>query len=102
MLVAHVHIKVKADCVKAFTQATLENAEQSILEAGIERFELIQSVDDETSFVLVEAYRTGKAQLLHKETSHFQKWVEAVNEMMDSQRYALMYSTVNSADQPSN
>ena len=66
MLVVHVHVHVKPECVEAFKQATLANARESIKEPGIARFDCVQQQDDPTRFVLVEAYRTaagpGRAQ----------------------------------------
>ena len=42
MLIVHVHVRVKPECVEAFRQATIENARHSIQEAGIIRFDVIQ------------------------------------------------------------
>ena len=94
MLISHVHVKVKSNYVEAFKQATLENARNSVQEPGIARFDVIQSTEDQTSFVLVEAYRTTEAQIKHKETFHFKEWVQSVVEMMDAPRHALKYSNV--------
>ena len=43
MLVVHVHVKVKPECVEGFIQASLENAAQSVLEPGIALFDLVKS-----------------------------------------------------------
>ena len=94
MLISHVHVKVKSNYVEAFKQATLENARNSVQEPGIARFDVIQSTEDQTSFILVEAYRTTEAQINHKKTSHFKEWVQTVEEMMDAPRRALKYSNV--------
>ena len=94
MLIAHVHIKVKPDHVEAFKQATLENARNSIREKGIARFDVIQSDEDLTRFVLMEAYCSAEDQLTHKDTAHFRKWVETVEEMMAEPRRALKFSNV--------
>ena len=34
MLIVHVHVRVKPECVKAFRQATIENARHSIAGGG--------------------------------------------------------------------
>lgn len=94
MLIAHVHIKVKPNCVDAFKKATLENARNSVKETGIARFDVIQSDEDPTAFVLMEAYHSAQDQIRHKETPHFKTWVERVDSMMDAQRYAIKYSNV--------
>lgn len=51
MLVVHVHIKIKPECVEQFIAASLENASNSIKEPGITRFDLVQSQDDPHQFV---------------------------------------------------
>ena len=61
MLIVHVFVHVKEDQVEAFKAATLENASNSIQEAGIARFDVVQQQDDATRFVLVEVYRDADA-----------------------------------------
>src|SRR5687767_14196792 len=92
MLIVHVHVRVKPDCIEAFRLATIENAEQSIREPGIARFELAQQTDDPTRFVLVEAYRTAEAPAQHKETSHYQKWRDTVAPMMAEPRASVKFT----------
>jgi len=86
MLVVHVHVHVKPECVDAFRQATFENAGNSVREPGIARFDVVQHQDDPTRFVLVEAYRTAEAPAAHKETAHYAKWRDAVAPMMAEPR----------------
>ena len=71
MLIVHVFVHVKEDQVEAFKTATLENASNSIQEAGIARFDVVQQQDDATRFVLVEVYRDAEAPARHKETLHY-------------------------------
>ncbi len=92
MLVVHVHVQVKADQVEAFIAATLENACASVAEPGIARFDVIQQQDDPTRFVLVEVYRTQDDPGRHKETAHYQKWRDAVAEMMAVPRTSVKYA----------
>jgi quinol monooxygenase YgiN len=94
MLVVHVHVRVKPDCVEAFRQATLENARASIQEPGIVRFDVMQQQDDPTRFVLVEAYRTADAPAKHKATAHYAKWRDAVAGMMAEPRTSVKFSDV--------
>ncbi len=42
MLIVHVHVSVRLEFVEAFKEATLRNAQQSMKESGIARFEVIQ------------------------------------------------------------
>ena len=82
MLIVHVHVQVKPECVEAFKAASLDNARHSVQEPGIARFDVIQQADDPTSFVLVEVYRTEDAPAKHKETAHYATWRDAVAGMM--------------------
>jgi len=41
MLIVHVHVHVKPECVEAFKAATLGNARQSVREPGIARFDFM-------------------------------------------------------------
>jgi quinol monooxygenase YgiN len=45
MLIVHVHVHVKPECVGAFRQATIDNATQSVQEPGIVRFDVVQQAD---------------------------------------------------------
>ena len=94
MLVVHVHVRVKPECVESFKTATLENARQSVREPGIARFDVVQQADDPTRFVLVEAYRSVEATVTHKETRHYQVWRDAVAPMMAEPRSSVKFSTV--------
>lgn len=94
MLVVHVHVHVKPECVDAFREATIENARHSIQEPGIARFDVIQQADDPTRFVLVECYRTADAPAQHKETAHYLKWRDTVADMMAEPRTSVKYANV--------
>ncbi len=99
MLIVHVHVHVKADQVEAFRTASIENAQESVREPGVARFDVIQQQDDPTRFVLVEVYRSASDPGLHKETAHYQKWRDAVESMMAEPRTSVKYSNVFPADQ---
>lgn len=58
MVIVHVHVNVKPEFIEAFKQASLENAQNSVKEPGIARFDVLQEQDDPTKFVLLEVYRT--------------------------------------------
>lgn len=94
MLIVHVFVHVKQDCVEAFKEATRENAGKSILEPGIARFDVIQQRDDTTRLVLAEVYRTEDDPARHKETPHYKKWRDRVEGMMAEPRYSVKYSNV--------
>lgn len=98
MLVVHVHVHVKPECVEAFRQATLANARASIQEPGIARFDVMQQQDDPTRFVLVEAYRTPDAPAAHKATKHYETWRDTVAPMMAAPRSGVKLSNLFPAD----
>ncbi|HUI06269.1 MAG TPA: putative quinol monooxygenase [Verrucomicrobiae bacterium] len=94
MLIVHVHVHVKPECVEAFRVATVENARQSVKEPGIARFDAVQQQDDPTRFVLVEVYRTADAPAQHKGTAHYAKWRDTVAPMMAEPRTSVKYGNV--------
>ena len=94
MLVVHVHVQVKPECIEAFRRATLDNAQNSVKEPGIARFDVVQQADDPTRFTLVEAYRAAEAVAAHKTTAHYARWRDAVADMMAEPRTAVKYANV--------
>lgn len=92
MLIVHVFVHVKPDCVEAFIAASLDNARHSIEEPGIARFDVIQQTDDPTRLVLVEVYRDADAPVRHKETAHYAQWRDAVAGMMAEPRSSVKYT----------
>jgi quinol monooxygenase YgiN len=94
MLIVHVHVNVKSQFVEDFKTATIENASNSIKEAGVVRFDVIQQEDDPTRFVLVEVYKNVEASAAHKETMHYAKWRDTVAEMMAVPRQGIKYTTI--------
>ena len=98
MNIVLVHVHVKPEIVDAFKQATIENASYSVKEEGIERFDVIQQVDDPTRFILVEVYKTANASSAHKETAHYAKWRDTVAEMMVEPRQGIKYSNIYPED----
>ena len=94
LVIVHVDVHVKPDAVEAFRVATLDNARHSVEEPGVARFDVIQSVEDPTRFVLVEVYRSPEAPAAHKETAHYQRWRDAVAELMAEPRTSARYANV--------
>lgn len=94
MHIVHVHVQVKSGDVEAFKAASLVNAQNSVNEPGVLRFDVCQQADDPTRFVLVEIYRTPEAALAHKETRHYQVWRDTVAPMMASPRVGVKYQEI--------
>jgi quinol monooxygenase YgiN len=94
MLIVHVHVRVKPECVEAFRAATIENARNSIQESGIARFDVLQQADDPARFLLIEIYRSAEAPARHRETTHYIAWRDAVADMMAEPRARVEYTGV--------
>jgi quinol monooxygenase YgiN len=94
LTIVHVHVRVKPDRVEDFRRITRENAENSVREAGVARFDVVQDTEDPTRFVLVEVYRETRAPAAHKETSHYLKWRDAAEVMMAEPRTARRYLSI--------
>jgi quinol monooxygenase YgiN len=95
MLIVHVHVRVKPDCVEAFKTATLVNARLSLLEPGLLGFEFLQQADDPAKFMLLETYRDAAAGTAHKETPHYPVWRDAVAPMMAEPRVSVKFDRVS-------
>ena len=94
MFIVHVFVHVKSDKVEDFKSASMENASNSVKEPGVARFDVIQQQDDPSRFVLVEVYRTSDDPARHKETQHYQKWRDTVEDMMVEPRQAIKYHNI--------
>lgn len=99
MLVVHVHVHVKPEFIAEFRAATIANAQASTGEPGIARFDVMQSQEDLTRFVLVEVYRHPGAAAQHKETPHYQLWRDAVAPMMAEPRTSVKYTNTFPPDE---
>ena len=94
MLIVHVHIHVKPECVERFKEVSLANAKASIEEPGIARFDVLQQQDDPNRFILQEVYRQADAPAKHKETAHYARWRDTVAGMMAEPRSSVKYVNV--------
>jgi len=94
MLVVHVHVHVHRERVQDFLAATLVNAQASVAEPGVLRFDVIQDQDDPAHVVLVEVYRDEAASAAHKLTPHYVAWRDRVAEMMARPRASAKFSVI--------
>ena len=94
MLVVHVHARIRPERVEDFLAATLVNAQASLAEPGVLRFDVIQDQADPAHVVLTEVYRDGDAPAAHKLTPHYAAWRDSVAEMMAAPRDSTRYSVV--------
>jgi autoinducer 2-degrading protein len=94
MIIVQVSVHVKPEFVESFKTAVQDNARNSVKEPGIARFDVIQQEDDPTCFILVEVYRNAEAQARHKETTHYLRWRDSVQEMMAEPRIGVKYKNL--------
>jgi quinol monooxygenase YgiN len=99
MLIVHVHVHVRPECVEEFKKVSVANARASVKEPGIARFDVIQQQDDPTRFVLVEVYRTSEAPAQHKETAHYAAWRDAAVPLMAEPRSSVKFTNVFPGDE---
>src|SRR5882672_4446496 len=98
LLIVHVHAHLKPEAIEAFRAASIENSRESRKEPGVARFDVVQSAEDPTRFVLVEAYRSAEAPAAHKATAHYARWRDAVADLMAEPRTAGRYVNVAPED----
>lgn len=91
MHVTLVHVDVKPNRIDDFIKATEANHKASLMEAGNCRFDVLQSVEDPSMFILYEAYATAADAAAHKQTGHYLKWKDSVAEWMASPRRGVSY-----------
>jgi quinol monooxygenase YgiN len=96
--IALVNAHVRPERVEDFRQATTLNATESRKEAGVVRFDVVQESEDPTRFVLIEVFRSPAAAASHRETAHYQRWRDAVAEMMAEPRTNKKYVNVSPDD----
>ena len=94
MNIVLVSMHVKADRVDDFRAITVENAQNSLKEPGVARFDFIQEVDDVTRFLLIEVYHSAQAVTEHKQTPHYNRWREAVEPLLAEPRTRLVYRNI--------
>ncbi len=92
MQVTIVHVTVKPDYIDDFIEASRLNHELSVAEPGNRRFDVLQSADNPTQFVLYEAYENIAEAAKHKETDHYKKWRETVADWMAQNRTGVPYN----------
>ncbi len=94
MYVTIVYVSVKPGNVEAFKEACRLNHEGSVREPGSVRFDILQSADEPTRFVLYEAYKTQQDAAAHKETPHYLAWRETVADWMAEPRQGVTYQDI--------
>jgi len=101
MFIALVRIHVKPDKVETFKEMIRANHEGSVREPGCLRFDVAQSREDPTRFVLWEWYVDEEANRFHKTTSHYLAFREAMGDLMAEDRVSELYTGVYPETSPS-
>lgn len=91
MFVTLVHVRVLPQHVQDFIEATRRNHEASVREPGNVRFDVLQSAEDPTRFILYEAYVDEAAAAAHKATAHYAAWRDTVASWMAEPRQGMRY-----------
>ncbi|HWE02772.1 MAG TPA: antibiotic biosynthesis monooxygenase [Tepidisphaeraceae bacterium] len=94
MYVVAVTVYVKPEYVKDFIEATLDNARNTRQETANARFDVLQTQDDPTRFLLYEAYHAKEGFAQHQTTAHYARWKEAVAPWMAQPRQAAKHDAL--------
>ena len=91
MIVTCVTVSVKSENIGDFIEASRKNHEGSVKEPGNMRFDVLQSKDDPSRFLLYEAYENEESAAAHKRTEHYLTWRETVEPWMQKPREGVPY-----------
>ena len=94
MIVTIVNVWVKPEYRDEFIKASIENHKNSIKEPGNLRFDILQDKNDPNKFTFYEAYESEEAAKAHKETSHYKKWKEIVENWMARPREGIAHLVI--------
>jgi autoinducer 2-degrading protein len=94
MVVTCVYVSVKPEYIEDFIKATKNNHENSIKESLNRRFDVLQSQDDPSQFILYEAYENEAGAAAHKQTEHYLTWRDTVAPWMAKPRQGIPYTVI--------
>jgi autoinducer 2-degrading protein len=94
MIIKSVKMFIKEEFVGSFIEATIENQKNSIKEAGVIRFDVLQCKDDPSSFMFYEVYKNEQATRDHMETKHFNVWNDIVASWFAKPRERILYKAI--------
>jgi len=94
MIATCVYVDVKPEHVEDFIRATRINHENSVKEPLNLRFDVLQSRDDSTQFLLYEAYESEAGAVAHKQTEHYLTWRKTVEPWMAKPRQGVPYTGI--------
>jgi (4S)-4-hydroxy-5-phosphonooxypentane-2,3-dione isomerase len=91
MHITLVYVQVKPADIDNFIAATRLNHEASAQELGNCRFDVLQSPENPSHFILYEAYASAEAAAAHKQTAHYLAWRDTVADWMAEPRQGIRY-----------
>lgn len=94
MFIAAVHVYIKPDKIDAFKEVIRANHEGSIREPGCLRFDVAQSRQDPSDFLLWECYVDEEANRFHKTTPHYLAFKERATDLMAKERVSDLYTGI--------
>jgi autoinducer 2-degrading protein len=94
VFIAAVHVYVKPDKIDEFKEKIRANHEASIAEPGCLRFDVAQSKEDPTKFLLWEVYVDEAANKYHKTTPHYLAFKEQMPGLMSKDRHSDLYEGI--------
>lgn len=94
MIVTCVYVHVKSESIESFKEATIANHRESVKEFANLRFDFLQQADDPSRFMIYEAYESELAASSHKNTPHYLKWRDTVQDYMAEPRYGVKYNII--------
>jgi autoinducer 2-degrading protein len=94
MFIAAVHVYVKPERVDDFKAMIHANHLGSIAERGCLRFDVAQSREDPTEFLLWECYVDEAAAAFHKTTPHYLAFKEQMPALMSRERRSELFDGV--------
>ena len=86
MIATCVHVQLKSEHVAGFIEACRKNHLASVSEPGNIRFDILQSKNEPTRFMLYEAFSSEEAAAAHKQTDHYFIWKDTVAPYMAKPR----------------
>ncbi len=94
MIVTSVMVHVKPEHIDDFIRESVKNHENSIKEPGNMRFDILQSTENPSVFMLYEAYDSPESAAAHKKTAHYEAWRTAVADWMAKPREGIPYKAI--------
>jgi (4S)-4-hydroxy-5-phosphonooxypentane-2,3-dione isomerase len=94
MFIAAVHVYIKPERVTDFKAMIHANHLGSMAEPGCLRFDVAQSREDPTEFLLWECYVDEAAAAFHKTTPHYLAFKEQAPALMSRERHSDLFDGI--------